>query len=150
VDADAERRLHQRRQGACLLRSAGAQVLLDEAHDLVGELVGRLRATRAGQQAGEAVALEGGLSLVVGGARHAEQRSRLGLVDAVLAGVAKHLVLHLHEVVGIEEARAMEPRGADGFGPRVEHAKLAQPIALGLLGHRNPSSRCVNIIMPHS
>jgi transposase len=72
--------------------------------------------------------------------------AKLRDVESSLRGILRGFGLKVHEVVGIEEARAMEPRGADGFGPRVEHAELAQPIPLGLLGiaiHRLiPALRC--------
>ena len=105
----------------------------------------------ARQQARHAVAFEGRLGLVIGRPRHTEQGGRLGLGGAIQASVAKHLVLDLHEVVGIEEARWVEPRRPHCLRPGVQGAELAQPIELRLvLGHRTFPRVRVNNNMPHT
>ncbi|ACP26006.1 hypothetical protein NGR_c22460 [Sinorhizobium fredii NGR234] len=127
-------------QGARLQRGARMLVLLDELHDLVGEFVGRLWPSGARQQAGNAVAFERGLGLIVGWPRQTEKRGGIGLVDAILLDVTQHLVLHLHEIERIEEGGLTKPGCTDGFGPRIECSELAQSLTFGLVGHGITSS----------
>jgi hypothetical protein len=82
------------------------------------------------QQSRHAVALEHGRGLVEGGPRQAEQAGGLGLGDAFLLCVSKHLVLHLHQVVGVEEPTSLEPCSAYPLRLGVEHAGLAQTFDL--------------------
>ena len=96
-------------QGARLDRAGAAVVLIDDGHHLGRELVGRLRRTGLRQQPADAVTRVGGLGQVEGRPGQAEQAGRLGLGDAVLTRMTKHLVLDLDKVIGVEEAGAVEP-----------------------------------------
>ncbi|UUZ65486.1 hypothetical protein LP417_13880 [Polaromonas sp. P1-6] len=88
---------------------------------------------------------EGGLGQVEGRSGQAEQAGRLGLGDTVLTRMTKHLVLDLHEVGGVEEAGAVEPRRAHSLRLGVQRAELAQSIGLGrVLGHSSTCSLYVN------
>ncbi|EIM24355.1 hypothetical protein MicloDRAFT_00070080 [Microvirga lotononidis] len=120
--------MQQLRQGPCLQRGPRLLVLLDELHNLGGELVGRLRPPGPRQQAGDALAFERGLGLIVGWARQTEKRGGFGLGDAALLDVTQHLVLYLHEIERIEEAGLPKPECADGFGTRVEGSELSSDI----------------------
>ncbi len=108
---------------------------MQQLHDLVGELVRRARAARLGQQPEQTVALERRFGLVVRGARQPEQFGCLRLGSATLAHVAKHLVLHLQQVLGVEEPGRSKPRCPYGLGTRVEHPELTQTVSLGGLAH---------------
>ena len=76
---------------------------------------------------------------------------RLGLGDTVLPRVSKHLVLDLHQVVGVEEVARLEPRRPTRCGCGLRIACLAQSVELvGRPGHGRSGAGCVNNNMPHS
>jgi len=150
VHRQAQLLVHQLRQGARLDRTGAAVVLIDDAHHLGRELVGRLRSTGLEQQPAEPVTRIGGLGQIEGRPGQAEQAGRLGLGDAVLARMTKHLVLDLDEVVGVEEAGAVEPCRTHLLRPRVQRPELAQAIGLGrVLSHRDARDLSVMYYTPH-
>ncbi|MBZ5580122.1 MAG: hypothetical protein LAP40_26480 [Acidobacteriia bacterium] len=104
------------------------------------ELVALAGSSFFGQQTHHAIALKIGSSLIVGGAGEAEYRS--GLADWVLVHpyAAKHFVLDLYEIVGIEEIAGLEEWICYYVRMRIEGAVSLQGVALGssrwVLGHR--------------
>ena len=85
-----------------------------------------------GQKATDALALELGTELVVGGPGHAEARCCLGDGSAVGAHTPYHFVANLHEVAAVEEVAAGEDLVFDGRGVGVESADASQGIGLGI------------------
>jgi hypothetical protein len=53
-----------------------------------------------------------------------------------LADVAQHLVLDLHQIVGIEGVAVVKQKMGDGFRMRVERATAAKRLALLLMSGR--------------
>jgi hypothetical protein len=149
MNLDTELRVDQARHLARLHGRTGALVLLDHQHHFGRQLVRRLWASGLRQQSCETVALEGRFGLVEGWPREAEQARRLGLGDASLPCMSQHLVLHLQQIVGIEEPSRMKPVGLNPLGLRIEHPGLAQTVELGWrFGHGGCSDIYVKNNMP--
>jgi|SRR6516165_8008380 len=91
-----------------------------KGQDLLGELVRLLRAALVGNQAAEPVLLERHLRLIERGPRKAESRRRIGDRFAFGLHPAKHLVLDLDEVSGIEKAVLDKERVGDRAGSWIQ------------------------------
>lgn len=113
-------------------RAVAGLVLLDEDHDLRGELVRPLGPAWFGQQARYTVAHERRFGLVERRARHPEERGRLGFGGAIDTEVAQHFVLALDQVAGVEEIARLEQRRAYALGVAIENALTVEPFALGV------------------
>ena len=83
---------------------------------LFGELVRSLRSALAGQQAGQALAIEQLSRDIINRPRQPKGFCRLHHRTAVLFDAAQHLVLDLDQVVRIEECTLAKERIRHGFG----------------------------------
>jgi hypothetical protein len=95
-------------------RGIDGSLLGDKLHHLGGEFVPTSWAAFVQKQAEYAVPLKRGPSLIE---RRAEEAEGVGgLADRTLVDVnlAQHLVLDLHQVVGVEEAAVVKQRMGDG------------------------------------
>src|SRR5579883_3410131 len=117
-------------------------LLPNEGHDLVGELVRVPGAARAGHQADEAGLLESRQRLIKGRPRKTETGRRLRQRLAVGLDAAQHLVLDLDQVAGIEEFVLEKQLVADLLGAWVEASLLLERLELGIgFGHRHLAKR---------
>ena len=94
-----------------LLRGQGriaGSLLRNELHNLGGQLVAALRAAFVRKQAEESVLLKGCLRLIKRWPRKPAGVRRLADGVFVDLNLAQHLVLDLHQVVGIEEVAAVK------------------------------------------
>ena len=120
--------------GAIALRVILAR-LLDEAHDLIGDLVGSMGPALGRQQPHQPGAREVGLRLVEGRAGDTESSDGIGNGQAFGGHTAKHLVAHLHQVVRVEELAADKGAVMDHLGMRVDGAAFLKSLPLrGELG----------------
>jgi len=87
---------------------------------LVGQLVRVLGAAFVGDQPSQPTFSEGGQRLIEGGSREAEGSRCAGHRMALALHSAKHLVLDLDEIPGIEEVVVGKQRIGDCAGPRIE------------------------------
>ena len=129
-------------------RIGGAR-LDDELQHRRGELVAACGPGLCGDQAGQAALLEGRLGLVERRTREATGLGRLADRALVDVDQSQHLVLDLHQVVGIEELAAREQRVRDAVRARVERGVLPQDRLLVVLAsiyrHGRSSGRAVNV-----
>ena len=132
VDRHAQRRADSSGEGAGSRWALAAHLRVDKCHHLGGELVGALRAALLGQQPGQSLLCERGFGLIEGGAREAEHGGGLGLACALDSYLAQHLVLHLHEIAGIEETMTLEQRSVNAFGMTVQGALPFEPLGFGI------------------
>jgi hypothetical protein len=102
-----------------------------ELHNLAGQLVAALRTPLERKQAKESALLKGCLRLIE--RRAGKPEGARGFADGAFVDVdmAQHLVLDLHQVVGIEEVAVLEQRIGDGFRMWVESAVTAKRLAFG-------------------
>lgn len=117
-----------------LLRGQGSicgSLLGNELHYLGSQFVAALRAAFVRKQAEESVLLKGCLRLIERWTGKPE--GVRGLADGVFVdmNLAQHLVLDLHQVVGIEEVAVLEQRISDSLRMRVESAMAAKRLAFG-------------------
>ena len=118
-----------------LLRSQESicgSLLCNELHHLGSQFVAALRAALVRKQAEESVLLKRCLRLIerrTGKSAGVRRLADRALVDVNLA---QHLVLDLHQVVGIEEAAVLEQGIGDGFRMRVESAVTPKRLAFAL------------------
>ena len=132
-------RSRERRDGsasaACLANSTTSSV----------SLWARRGPGRAGTRAGQARAVEGGRSLIERRAGEPERRRRGAHGVALDAHPAHHLVLHLHQIAGVEKLRGGEARVGHRLRVRVQAALGTQRLRLRvpLLGpcHARPPER---------
>ena len=103
MDRDAEALAHRLRHRGSRPRRVVAALLHHEVHDLVGALVSPLRTAWTGKQRGQATRGERRGRGIERLAADAERAGDLRDRPAIDAMTPKHLVLHLHEVVAIEE-----------------------------------------------
>lgn len=118
-----------------LLGSQGSihsSLLSNERHNLAGQLVAALRTAFERNQAEESFLLKGCLRLIKRRARKSEGVGGLADGSFVDVNLAQHLVLDLHEIVGIEEVAVLEQRIGDSFWMRVESAVTAERLVFGL------------------
>lgn len=150
VDRQAQSRLDGSSERARTRWALAAALRVDKCHHLAGELVGALRAALLRQQPGQSVLRERSFGLIEGGAREAEQGGGLGLVRAFDSDLAQHLVLHLHDIAGIEESMTLEQRGVNAFGMTVQGALPFEPLGFGIaLGQGGVlSAECVIFYTP--
>src|SRR5262249_3063166 len=85
--------------------------------------------------------------------RESEGGGRVTHSRAVVSGLAQHLVLHLHQIPGVEELRGGELRGPHRFGLGVQRPGGPQRLLLRILSppdHRTPPASYTNVssIMP--
>ncbi len=111
-------------------RGIGRQLPGDKLHHLGGQFVSTLRAALLRQQAEYTVVLKGRLSLIK--RRAGEAEGLRGLADGTIVDVnlTQHLVLDLHEVVGIEKVAVAKQSMTDGFRMRIECSMTAKRLAL--------------------
>ena len=120
--------------GAIQLRLILAR-FLDEAHDVIGNLVGSVGPAFDRQQSHQPGAREVGLRLVEGWPRDTESRDSIGDGQALGAHTAKHLVPNLHQIVWVEEIAADEGVVMDHLGVRIDGTALVKSLPLrGELG----------------
>jgi hypothetical protein len=113
--------------------------LLDEVHDCGRQLVSTSRTRTLGNQSRQAFPLESGEYLVVGHTRKTEVACRLGHRLPLHAHPAEHLVLHLDQVLGIEESVFLEQPIVYLSGTPIQRARLPEGLPLGILapGHED-------------
>ena len=121
-------------------RNLRTQHLLDEIQNLLRKLVSLLRTRAARQEPSEALTFETLAGGIERRSRKAEPGRRLGDRGAVDADPPQHLVLHLNEVLAVEEVVFGEQRVAHELWSPVEAAVLFQELSFG---------RHVKSIMPY-
>lgn len=104
----------------------------DESENLFCELVRLLGATFARHQTWQPVLFECRLRLVERRPRKTKSGCRVGDRFAVRLYAAKHLVLDLYQVSGIEKAAGREPFVGHLVGPGVESPLLPQGFEFGI------------------
>ena len=110
----------------------GCAELGDEAHQAGRELVTGSRAAFLGQQTGEPGILKRSLSLVERWPRESENPRSLADRRFFHLDQPKHLVLHLQQIVGVEELVRSEGLVDDILRSWVERTLLAQKVSFGL------------------
>src|SRR5471032_451896 len=146
VDADSQFGSDLFGQCPRLDRAVGPHPPFDKRHQVGVELMRAFRAALFGQEARQTVTRKGCLGLIERWTGHSEQCGGLRLGRAAGTGVAQHLVLHLHQVVRIEEVPRSKPCRVYVLGMRIERAKFGKAFMLGIwLGHDGDVSLLCNI-----
>lgn len=102
----------------------------EELHHVRAQLVWATRATLLRDEPRDPRLLEVRLCLVECRPREAELRNGLRHCDVVHPHAAKHLVLHLNEIPGIEELPLVEAGRDDSLGAGVQRALVAKGLDL--------------------
>ena len=132
---DAKVLLDQPRQSSTVEGGLLGQCCFERVQHRVRELVRPPRSGPPRHQAGQAGLPESILGLVEGGAGEAEGRTALTHLLTLLSNPTEHLVLHLNEIVGIEEGIARgKGRIAHRLGPGIEG--VVAPKGGSLVGRR--------------
>ena len=122
--------------------------LLDETGNLGCNLVRLAGAALGRQQSHQTIAIEVGLHLVEGRARHAERRTRLGNGLTLAPHPSQHLVLDLRQIVRIEEVAFQKSRVSNTLRTRIGGAALFERAVLGIRFERAANHCNDNIVNP--
>lgn len=120
MNGDPELRQNKLCQPNCPEGPAFLLLCRDEAHELRIEFVSALGTPLSRHQAGEPGAGKVVFGLIVGWPRYPEEGCGASLRGPVDLHRPKHFVLHLRDIVWIEERVALEPGGLYVFGMGIE------------------------------
>jgi len=119
MHGDTELLLNLRDQFGGRQRRRCRALLEHEFQDGRRKFVRSVRATLAGNQSRKALLRNRTLGLIEDRPRHSERRGRFGDGSFVDLDTAEHLVLHLQQVVRIEEVGRLEQGIGDGLWMRI-------------------------------
>jgi hypothetical protein len=106
--------------------------LLHEIQDLVGALMRTLRASRARQEAYDALFRKNRLGHIECLPAHAESGGHIGYGLPINLAPPQHLVAHLHQITGIKKLVLLEHSILHFFRVRVKGSMLAENTGLGI------------------
>jgi len=126
MHGDTELLLNPRDQFVGRQRRRCRALLEHEVQDGRRKFVRSVRATLAGNQSRKALLRNRTLGLIEGRPRQPERRGRFGDGSFVDLYTAEHLVLHLQQVLRIEEVGRLEQGIGDGLRMRIQDTLLAK------------------------